>query len=199
MTGYLHGGFPLQVLKLFKTMVVLVDNLRPYEYTLAIVFSSCSKSGNPKEERQCHGYVLKTRLVFHLYVKNALIYMYAKYSDVHEAFKEGIKVLSRMVGEYIEWDNVTYVTVFGLCACLKNLKLALQAHRRMLKSRIECDVYINGAIISMYGKCGNTFFARKVFNGLQSQHVVLWTGIMSAYFQNKHFEEIVNLFFANAS
>lgn len=219
MNGYLHSGSSSEVFKLFKTMVS-EDNMRPNQYICAIVASSCYQGGKLEEGRQCHGYVMKTGLFFHQYVKNALIHMYAKHSDVQGAirvfdsvpsndvvsynsvlngllelgrYEEGIEVLGRMVGEGIEWDNVTYVTVIGLCACLKNLKLGLQVHSRMLTSGIECDFFVNSAIISMYGRCRNFVFARKAFDTLQSRNVVLWTGVMSAYFQNGFFEEAVNL------
>ncbi|XWS40893.1 hypothetical protein CRYUN_Cryun17cG0035200 [Craigia yunnanensis] len=220
MAGYLQTGFSLEVLKLFKNMT-LVDSWRPNEYIFAVVFSACSHSGKALEGRQCHGYVFKSGLVFHQYVKNALINMYSKFLDVEGAMRvfslvpgndvfsynsvlnglleqgflnEGVKVLERMMGECVEWDSVTYVTVFGLCACLKDLKLGLQVHGRILKSDVELDVFVNSAIINMYGKCKEIFNARKAFDGLQVRNVVVWTGIMTAYFQNGCFEEALNLF-----
>ncbi|KAK6266854.1 hypothetical protein QUC31_017691 [Theobroma cacao] len=220
MTGYLQIGFSLEVLNLFKNMA-LVDNLRPNEYSFALVFSACSECGKVLEGRQCHGYVLKSGLDFHQYVKNALINMYSKLSDVEGAMRvfslvpgydvllynstlngllengflnEGVEVLERMIGECLEWDSVTYVTLFGLCACIKGLKLGTQVHCRGLKSGVQLDVFVNSAIINMYGKCGEAFNARKVFDRLQVRNVVLWTAIMDAYFQNGCFEEALNLF-----
>ncbi|XVE68164.1 hypothetical protein DITRI_Ditri09bG0046900 [Diplodiscus trichospermus] len=220
MAGYLQTGFPLQVLKLFKQMSFL-DSLRPNEYIFAVVFSACSDSGKTIEGRQCHGYVFKSGLVFHQYIKNALINMYSKFLDVEGAIRifslvpgndvfsynsvlnglleqgflnEGVDVLERMMGESVEWDSVTYVTVFGLCACLKDLKLGLQVHSRILKSGVELDVFVTSAIINMYGKCGEVFNAKKAFDGLKVRNVVVWTGIMAAYFQNGCFEEALNLF-----
>ncbi|XP_022774502.1 pentatricopeptide repeat-containing protein At5g39680 [Durio zibethinus] len=220
MAGYLQTGFSLEVLKLFKNMT-LVDSLRPNEYIFAVVFSACSDSGKALEGRQCHGYVFKSGLVFYQYVKNALINMYSKFVDVEGAMRvfslvpgydvftynsvlsglleqgflnEGVEILERMMGESVEWDSVTYVTVFGLCACLKDLKLGLQLHSRILKSDVKLDVFVNSAIINMYGKCGEVFNARKAFDGLLVRNVVVWTGIMAAYSQNGCFEEALNLF-----
>ncbi|KAJ8900667.1 hypothetical protein K2173_025444 [Erythroxylum novogranatense] len=59
---------------------------------------------------------------------------------------------------------------------------------------ITSDVYINGTTINMYGKCGKISCARRVFDGLQSQNVVLWTASISVYLQNGCFEETFNLF-----
>ncbi|KDP33014.1 hypothetical protein JCGZ_13045 [Jatropha curcas] len=220
MTGYLRNGFSLEVIRLLKDMI-LDDNVSPNEYIFAIALASCSDSGRVKEGQQCHSYVLKSGLVFHQYVRNALLHMYSKsytvketmrvwnlvpgndvfgYNSVLSGFlengylKEGLDVLSWMVKENVKWNSVTYVNVFGLCACLKDLRLGLQVHGKMLVSDAECDAYVSSTIINMYGKCGEAVNARKVFDELQSLNVVLWTTIIAAYFQNRCFEEALNLF-----
>ncbi|CAK9139719.1 unnamed protein product [Ilex paraguariensis] len=220
MVGYFHHGFALEVLKLFKTLVS-VDNLCPNEYILTTVLSSCSDSGLLKEGKQCHGYVLKSGLVFHQYVKNALVCMYSMCLDVKEAMRilnsapgsdlftyncilhgllnhdhltVALDVLNRMLVECVEWDSVTYVSVFSLCARLKDLKLGLQVHNRMLRTNVECDLYVSSAIIDMYGKCSEISLTRKVFDGLQTRNVVSWTAILAAYLQNECFEEALKLF-----
>ncbi|XP_042973642.1 pentatricopeptide repeat-containing protein At5g39680-like [Carya illinoinensis] len=84
MAGYLHNGLALEVLVLFKNMFSM-DNLRPNEYIFAIALASCFVSGRIEEGKQCHGYVLKFGLEFHQNVKNALIHMYSRCSDVEGA------------------------------------------------------------------------------------------------------------------
>ncbi|XP_075675172.1 pentatricopeptide repeat-containing protein At5g39680 [Castanea sativa] len=220
MSGYLHNGLAFEVLSLYKKMVSL-DGLCPNEYVFAVVISSCSDSGRVEEGKQCHGYVLKSGLVLHQYVKNALICMYSRSSDVDgamrvlntvpgydvfsynsvinklielEYLREALEVLDRMMVECVVWDNVTYVAIFGLCARLKDLKLGFQVHGQMLKSDLECDVFVSSAMVDMYGKCGKILYAKKVFDCLQNRNVVSWTSIMAAYLQNGYFEEALNLF-----
>lgn len=220
MAGYSHSGCNLEVFNLFKYMVSL-GNVKPNEYIFAIVFGSCSDSRKLKEGRQCHGYVLKSALMFHEYVRNALINMYSKCSDAegamhifnsesgydvfsynsllsglvqHGHLSEGIEVLRRMVDEGLSWDSVTCVTVLGLCASLRDLKLGLEIHGNMLRNGIEFDVYVSGAIVNMYGKCHNILNARNVFEKLQVRNVVLWTAMMANYFQRGYFEDALNLF-----
>lgn len=220
MAGYLHNGFPLQVISLFKVMIS-ETSVSPNEYVLATALSSCSDSGRIEEGIQCHGFALKSGLVFHQYVRNALIYMYSKCSGVQEAMwisdsvpridifaynsiltglvengylMKGIEVLRKMIIQHVKWDTVTYVNVFGLCACLKDLRLGLQVHSKMLMSNVKCDAYVCSAVINMYGKCGDVLNAQRIFDGLQNQNVVLWTAIITANFQNSCFEEALNLF-----
>ncbi|KAH7554572.1 hypothetical protein JRO89_XS12G0237900 [Xanthoceras sorbifolium] len=220
MTGYLHNGLSLENLNLFKDMVS-VDGLRLNEFVFSIVISSCSMGGKVEEGKQCHGFVWKSGLVFHRYVKCAIIDFYSKCSDVEMAMlvlnslpgydifsynsvlsglmdngrlREGFEVLVKMVSELVWWDSVTYVNAFGLSACLHDLKMGLQVHGQMLKSDVESDVYLNCAMINMYGKCGKISNARKVFDGLITRSVVLWTAMISAYFQNGYYEEALNSF-----
>ena len=220
MAGYFHNGLVLEVLRLFKAMIS-VDYMWPNEYIFATVLSCCSDSDQVVEGRQCHGYALKSGLVFHQYVKNALVHMYSSWSDVKGAMNvwnegpgldvfsfniivsgllengyatEALGVLDRMVDECIVWDNVTYVTAFGLCSRLKDLRLGLQIHCRMFRTGIEYDSFVNCAIIDMYGKCGSISNARNVFDRLQTKNVVSWTAILAAYFQNGCFEEALNFF-----
>ncbi|XP_015879393.3 pentatricopeptide repeat-containing protein At5g39680 [Ziziphus jujuba] len=220
MAGYLHNDHALEVLGLFKSMVV-VDNICPNEYILTTVLSSCSDSGRVEEGKQCHGFVLKSGMVFHQYVKNALVHMYSRCLEIEGAMhvlnmipgydivsynsvvngllenghlKEAIEVLSMMVDDHVTWDSITYVTIFGLCARLKNLRLGLEVHGRMLKTEVECNAYVSSAIIDMYGKCGRIINAMKMFGCFQTRNVVSWTTVMDAYFQNGYFEEALNLF-----
>ncbi|KAM2014732.1 pentatricopeptide repeat-containing protein At5g39680 [Malus sylvestris] len=219
MAGYLHNGMALEVLGLFKTMVS-VDGLCPNEYIFATIFSSCSGSGRVEEGKQCHGYVLKSGLLSYEYVKNALVHMYSSCSEVESAMRvlntvpggdilsynsvingllehghvrEAMEMLGMMVSQCMDWDSVTYITVFGLCARLKDLRLGLQVHGQMLKNDIKCDVFLSSAMIDMYGKCGKVSNAANVFDRLQERNIVSWTAIMAAYFQNGYFEDALGV------
>lgn len=220
MAGYLHNRLALEVFRLFRAMISM-DYMCPNEYIFATVLSSCSDSGQFIEGWQCHGYALKSGLVFHQYVKNALVHMYLSWSDVKGAMSvwyevpgldvfsfniiikgllengyptEALDVLDRMVDECVVWDNAAYVTAFGLCAQLKDLRLGLQVHSRMFTTGAEYDGFVSSAIIDMYGKCGSILNARKVFDRIQTKNVVSWTAILAAYFQNGCFEEALNFF-----
>ncbi|XP_031254049.1 pentatricopeptide repeat-containing protein At5g39680 [Pistacia vera] len=220
MSGYLHYGFSLENLKLFKSMVS-VENMRPNEYIFATVLFSCSRSSKVEEGKQCHGYVMKSGLAFHQYVRSALIDLYAKCQDMgmamqvfnalpgydvfsynsilnglleHGYMREGVEVLSRMVNECVNWDTTTYVNAFGICACLKDLKLGLQVHGQMLKNDVQIDAFISSAMINMYGKCEKISNARKVFDGLKTRNVVLWTSMLASFFQNGYYEEALNFY-----
>lgn len=198
------------------------DQLRINKYVLSTVLSCCADKGLHFEGQQCHGYAAKSGLVMNLHVKNALVFMYSMSGDMggamgvfnwvpgldictynsifgglldHGFLSEALDVFSGMVEERVEWDNVSYLGVFSLCARLKDLKLGTQAHCRMLKCGFHLDVFSASAIVDMYGKCGDTLAARKFFDTIEVRNVVSWTAILAACLQNECFEEALKMFF----
>lgn len=113
-------------------------------------------------------------------------------------FDEALGVAREAAKGVGSWDPVTFATIIGLCACLKDLKLGLQVHGQMLKRRcVDLNVYVGSTMVDLYGKCGRVASARTAFERLlllQVQNVVSWTTMMTAYLQNGFFEEALNLF-----
>lgn len=219
MAGYFHGGFYVEVLRLFK-ILNSEKFVRPNEYVFATVLSSCSDLRVKRQGMQCHGYVLKSGLVFYAYVKNALLRIYTRcldmdgalgvfkgvpgldvlsYNSIIDGFlengylREAFGVLVQMVDECVPWDHITYVIALGLCAHLKDTKLGPQVHGRIFREGVGIDAFIGSSIIDMYGKCGKTCIARNAFDGFHNRNVVHWTAVMAAYAQNGFFEECLNL------
>lgn len=157
----------------------------------------------------------------HEYVQNTLLYMYSSCSGTREAIKvlddlpscdlltfnsalsgyleygalqEGLDVLRRMAKEDLVWDVFSCMSSLKLCSSLRDSQLSRQIHSRMLRFGFDCHDDVRGALINMYGKCGNPFYAQRVYNGTKTQNIVLNTSIMDAYFQNKSYKEALNLF-----
>ncbi|KAK6153002.1 hypothetical protein DH2020_012641 [Rehmannia glutinosa] len=222
MAGYLQRGCASEVIELCRNMVK-VNKLCPNKYILAMVLSSCSNCGLLDEGQQCHGYGLKSGLVFYQYVKNALVYMYSMCSDAKGAMQvlnsapksdictynsvlngllvqgdlaEAWYVLREMMVECKcdEWDSITCVNVLGVCGRLKDLILGRQVHSRVMKTGVGCDLFVGSATVDMYGKCGEISCMRKVFDRLQTKNEVTWTAILTAYLHNECFEEALKLF-----
>ncbi|KAL8200677.1 hypothetical protein R6Q57_012016 [Mikania cordata] len=222
LAGLFHNRMDFEVLRLFRSMVLQeFDVCQPNEYIFATVLSSCSNIGYLSSGRQCHGHVLKSGLMFHQYVKNALVRLYSMLSDIVGAMEilvsvpgsdtctynlllsglvennylnEASNILRRMCAEHLMWNRATYICSFGLCARLEHLILGHQIHNQLLKSDVDFDVFVCSAIIDMYGKCRDVSSARKVFDRSQDRNVVSWTAMLSAYSQHGFFEESLKLF-----
>ncbi|CAI9274411.1 unnamed protein product [Lactuca saligna] len=220
-----HNGFAFEVVRLFKSMVSDHDEscLPPNEYISGLVLSSCLNIGYLSLGRQCHGYLLKSGLVFNQYVKAALVSLYSMLPDVVGAMEvllcnpvglqldnnlildglvekgylgEALIILRRRIlAENMAWDNATYIGIFGLCARLKDLNLGRQVHNKLLKScDVESDESVCNVVINMYGKCKEIVSARKVFDRFESRNVVIWTTMLASYLEHGSFEESLKLF-----
>ncbi|CAN8233108.1 unnamed protein product [Cochlearia groenlandica] len=111
--------------------------------------------------------------------------------------KEALYVLRKLANEDFVLNNVTFMSCLRLCSCLKELGLAKQIHNQMVRVGFDCYDEAKGGLINMYGKCGNALYARRVFDNAhcdRDRNIVLCTSIMDAYFQDKSFEEALNLF-----
>ncbi|CAA0808292.1 Pentatricopeptide repeat-containing protein [Striga hermonthica] len=222
MSGYLHLGCTLQVIQMCRDMLT-VDKLRPNEYTLSMVLSSCSNCGLLEEGLQCHGFGLKSALIYYPHVKNALVYMYSMSGDVEGAMRaldndpasdictynsvlSGILVqtdltlawcvLQRMASEckYDKWDAVTCMNTLAVCSRVKDQILGRQVHGRVVKTGLDRDLFVGSATVDMYGKCGEIPSMRDAFDGLRTKNEVTWTAVLTAYSQNEFYEDALRLF-----
>ncbi|XP_008806036.1 pentatricopeptide repeat-containing protein At5g39680 [Phoenix dactylifera] len=221
MAGYFHAGFPLEALAVFKSMDLSQLPGGPNEYMLTTVLACCAEVRALEEGQQCHEYALKSGLVSHSYVRNALLHMYSKCSGMEDAlqvFKTipgfdifafnsmingflehgqlnyALEVVSGMVKEVAWWDHVSYVAVLGLCADSKDMKLGRQVHSQILRRGVEFSVFVGSAIVDMYGKWGDVQSSRHAFDRLLNKNVVSWTAVMAVCVQNGCFEEALKLF-----
>ncbi|XP_042464618.1 pentatricopeptide repeat-containing protein At5g39680-like [Zingiber officinale] len=221
MAGYLHSGFPEKVLSVFKRMAFAEVHLHPNQYIFATVLATCANISALDEGRQCHSYVLRTGLTSYSYVRNSLLHMYAKCSDMQGAlgvFESGSdfdifsfnsmingfltngqlsgakEILSLMVEEMDQWDHVSYVAGLGLCADSVCLTLGEQFHGQILRRGMDYSDFVCSAVVDMYGKCKSVQSALLAFRVLPSKNVVSWTTVMSACMKNGCFEEALKLF-----
>ncbi|XP_050223011.1 pentatricopeptide repeat-containing protein At1g08070, chloroplastic-like [Mercurialis annua] len=100
--GYAHYGQFLKVLSSFKTM--LVDgNVVPNDATLVIVLSACARLGALDLGKWVHVYAQNSGYKGNVYVRNALIDMYAKCGNIDNA----ISVFNCMENkDLISWNTL---------------------------------------------------------------------------------------------
>jgi len=167
MGGYLHSGEHLEVVKLFKNMVSSLH--QPNEYVFTTVLSACAHSGRVFEGMQCHGFLFKFGLVFHHFVKSALVHMYSKCFHVDLA----LKVLE---SEYGSSDNdndaFCYNSVLNALVESGRLREAVEVLGRMVDERVVWD---SVTYVSVMGLCGQI---RDLRLGLQVHAQLLKGGLM---------------------
>ncbi|XP_031488526.1 pentatricopeptide repeat-containing protein At5g50390, chloroplastic [Nymphaea colorata] len=112
-------------------------------------------------------------------------------------------------GEYEEalilflqlWEEVsdasprTFASVLRACAGLANISIGKQFHCCLLKMKMNRDIFIDCALIDMYGKCGSIKDAQLVFDEMPKKTVVGWNSIIAAYALHGYSEKAMDLYY----
>ncbi|KAL8162125.1 hypothetical protein V2J09_013614 [Rumex salicifolius] len=124
---------------------------------------------------------LRWNAVISTYVRNGL-------------FKEALSVYIRMLGSGIKPDNFTFSSVLKACGEQMNLSLGREIHREVADSNHKESVYVQNALISMYGKCGEIKVAHELFDKMHKRDVVSWNTLVAVYASKNMWDEASKLF-----
>ncbi|KAK9077292.1 hypothetical protein SSX86_005629 [Deinandra increscens subsp. villosa] len=124
---------------------------------------------------------------------SSVISMHVRYGRV----SEGLELFCRMMLDGYEPDYVTLLSVAEACG---ELGLRLQsksvhgyAVTRKIESGGDCSMLTN-SLIAMYGKCGELYGARCLFDRVSNHSTSSWTAMITCYNHNGYYEVALNLF-----
>ncbi|XP_031504595.1 pentatricopeptide repeat-containing protein At2g33680 isoform X2 [Nymphaea colorata] len=219
ITGFAQGGSNSEALKLFSKMHF--SGIKPSEFTLVGVLNACSNMAALEHGKQIHDYMLKLGFASQVYVRSALIDMYAKCGSVNDARKEfdqlkepdivlwtsmisgyvqnaegeeALNLYGRMEAENIRPNELTLSSVIKACSLLAALEQGKQMHARTMKYGLGLQVPIGSALSSMYAKCGDLEEGILVFRRIAERDVVSWNAMISGLSQNGRGKEALQLF-----
>ncbi|XP_068339033.1 pentatricopeptide repeat-containing protein At1g08070, chloroplastic-like [Pyrus communis] len=173
---------PLEAVVLYAHMLSSLKSFDGVEFSIPAVLKACGKSRALEEGRQVHGQVLKTQLLFDMYVANALIRMYSELGEIELAKRVFDKMHQRDV---ISWNSL----ITG-CLRVREIDLAHELFNKMPeRDLVSCNAMIDG-----YGKSGKCELAEQVFRSMNEKDVVTWTSMVSAYVFNHRPKEALALF-----
>lgn len=116
---------------------------------------------------------------------NAMIEAYVEHGHGEEAL---------YVSEKMQWQGLianasTFVSLLSLCTDTITLTLGKAIHVKVLENRIESDVCMATALVSMYGRCGGLNLAKKLFATSGERDIVMWNALLAAYAQNGYAQD----------
>ncbi|KAJ4715356.1 Pentatricopeptide repeat-containing protein [Melia azedarach] len=112
----------------------------------------------------------------------------------HDRFNEALDYFVKMHGEDFVLNEYSFGSALSASAGLMDLKMGIQIHALLLKSRYSSDVYMGSALIDMYGKCGCVSCAQLVFDGMRDRNIVSWNSLITCYEQNGPASEALEVF-----
>ncbi|KAF9601669.1 hypothetical protein IFM89_021721 [Coptis chinensis] len=219
ITGYAQGGDSDKALRLFSEMQF--SGLTPSKFTLVGVLNACSNASAIVEGKQVHDYILKLGFESQVFIRTALVDMYAKcgctcdarkgFDQLHEADtvlwssmiagyvqngenEEALGLYRRMEMEGILPNEVTMASILKACSSLAALEQGKQIHARTIKYGFGLELPIGSALSSMYTKCGNLDDGSFVFRTMPGRDVISWNSMISGLSQNGRGMEALELF-----
>ncbi|CAI9755664.1 unnamed protein product [Fraxinus pennsylvanica] len=108
--------------------------------------------------------------------------------------KEAVELFEEMREKGLEPGEMSLVSVLGACGDLGDLKLGRWIEKYVMEKGMELNTFIGSALINMYGKCGDFFAARRVFDGVRKKDVITWNAMITGYAQNGLSDEAISLF-----
>eukprot|EP01018_Ginkgo_biloba_P035646 Gb_29801 [translate_table: standard] len=108
---------------------------------------------------------------------NAMLAGYARYGHGAEA----IKLFCQMKWAGLNGDRYSLASILSACANIAGLEMGKQVHAHISKIGLELDVFVESALVDMYGKCDSIEDARQVFDKMPTENVLSWNTMVAGY------------------
>eukprot|EP00250_Pteridium_aquilinum_P034652 c7886_g1_i1 orf=2-493(+) len=128
----------------------------------------------------------------------------------HDEGGKALLLYGQMRDEDIIPDRPTYVATLKACTALAKeveasfvngelikvmpLDIGHALHLDIHTNGFACNVYVNSALIRMYGKCGALMEAENVFSALLHHDVVSYGALLSVYVEHGNGEKALRLY-----
>ncbi|CAI0398668.1 unnamed protein product [Linum tenue] len=219
ITGYVSNECPSLALSLFLEM--LESGIGPDSSTVVAVLVLCSQLLDIALGKQIHGLVVSLALENDVRVQTALIEMYFNCSSSEtglKIFRQSPNKNLIMWGSVISNcaqngypneslqlfedfmilngfpDLVILLAALRACSSLALKRSGVELHGMAVKLGLTLDAFVGGALVDLYGKCGDMNSAEKVFDGLDTKDLVSWNALISGFAQNEYPEKALKAF-----
>ena len=190
-------------------------------HTYPFVLKAIGRLMDGREAERVHGGVVRNGFEELVFVRNALVHVYAACGEVGSAHKvfegmsernlvtwnsvingfalngrpnEALTLFREMGVEGVEPDGFTMVSLLTACAELGALALGRRAQGYMFKVGLDRNLHAANALLDVYAKCGKIREASRVFYEMEEKSVVSWTSLIVGLAVNGFGFEALELF-----
>ncbi|KAL4203598.1 hypothetical protein AMTRI_Chr01g104760 [Amborella trichopoda] len=188
--------------------------------TLGLVLNICAGLTDLELGKQVHAFVNRHGFSSYLFTCNSLLDMYGKCGSLrsmdrwffamaqkdivswnsfmssyarHGQSEETLRIFGEMDRD-VKLNEFTISTVLAACSNILSLQHGKQLHGYTIRTFLERDIVIRGALVDMYSKCRCLDYALKVFYEVCLADIVLWNSMISGCAHNKRGKEALELF-----
>nr|AEB39778.1 pentatricopeptide repeat protein 77 [Funaria hygrometrica] len=207
--GFADQGEDRKAFELFWQMQN--DGFKPVKSTFSSILKACMSSACLDEGKKVIAHILNSGYELDTGVGNALISAYSKSGSMTDARKVFDKMPNRdimswnkMIAGYAQnglggtalqfayqmqeqgvvLNKFSFVSILNACSSFSALEEGKRVHAEIVKRKMQGDVRVGAALISMYAKCGSLEEAQEVFDNFTEKNVVTWNAMINAYAQH---------------
>ncbi|XP_071706936.1 pentatricopeptide repeat-containing protein CRR2, chloroplastic-like [Rutidosis leptorrhynchoides] len=103
-------------------------------------------------------------------------------------YEETISLFYQMIDQGIRPDRFVFPKVFKACAQLNDYKAGKDVYDYMLSIGFEGNNAVKRAFLDMFIKCGRMDIARRLFEQMDSNDVIMWNMMVSGYVLKRDFK-----------
>ncbi|KAI5057090.1 hypothetical protein GOP47_0027105 [Adiantum capillus-veneris] len=193
----------------------------PNNFTFIGLLDSCVNQMALVEGMLVHMCIVESHLELETLTCTSIINMYSKCGCLDDAFKAfqtiherkvvswnviisghadnacdiGVIRLSRqMMQEGVMPNNITFLCMLNAFSSEEAVDQGKRIHCCVFGTEHESNIVFQTALVNMYGKCGSTSSALRVFNDLSERDIVSWSAMISAYVQGADIDRAAVLF-----
>ncbi|MCO5609661.1 hypothetical protein L7F22_063891 [Adiantum nelumboides] len=218
MTAYAQLGQSTDALLFYQEM--LMNGVAPSKVTFVCLLDACTSLASSDMTKVLQFGVIYGGFDSDIVVGTALINLYGKHGYLEEAVhmfnklpSKGVVTWNMMIDlsasygqgqdafslfrEMLEVGVIpnsrTFVGMLSACANLKYLADGKVIHFSIVSSGIFCDLVLETALVTMYGKCGSYEDAQVVYGNMCMCDAAAWTTMMAAYIQHRQGRKVLLL------
>ncbi|KAL6329950.1 hypothetical protein AAG906_039865 [Vitis piasezkii] len=124
------------------------------------------------------------------FICNTMVKCYTESSTPERA----LRFYAEMRRKGLLGDNYTYPFVLKACGAMCGLLEGGLVQGEAVKRGFGGDVFVVNGLISMYCRCGETGWARAVFDGFSEKDLVSWNSMLGGYVWCGEMENAQNMF-----
>ncbi|XP_021718150.1 pentatricopeptide repeat-containing protein At3g26540-like [Chenopodium quinoa] len=122
---------------------------------------------------------------------NAILAGYVRFGQ----WEEAQSFIFKMRQNINDADGVTLNLVLNVSTALSDIECGSQAHAYIYRHGFESVIYVNNALIDMYGKCGALGRARICFHNMSGQRdTISWNSLMNSLAQQQMSMDVITMF-----
>ncbi|XP_023751264.1 pentatricopeptide repeat-containing protein At4g35130, chloroplastic [Lactuca sativa] len=219
INAYLFVNNGLTSLTCFSTMQQ--SGIKPDRFTIVSALHASSLIHSLPNGKQIHAIIIKTKSESNEMIQTSLIDMYVKCNAINYAERffnlisprhvapwnamirgynlnnqplESFSCLKKMQENRINPDVISLINFLPSCSQLQSMISGKTIHGYAIRLGFLPHIFLETALIDMYGKCGNPRLSETIFDQMDQRNLISRNTMIDALVKNGRYQDALKIF-----